>query len=105
MLYVQYGCGFSAPKEWVNFDASPSPGIQKIPLIGKLLEKGLKTTFPSNVYYGDIIRGLPVKDNSCDGLYCSHVLEHLSLQDFRKALKNSYKMLRGGGISGVWFRI
>jgi hypothetical protein len=98
MLYVQYGCGLSAPKEWENFDASPSLLIQKIPVIGKLLEKKLDIIFSSNVHYGNIITGLPVKDNSCNGVYCSHVLEHLSLQDFRMALKNTYKMLKSGGI-------
>jgi SAM-dependent methyltransferase len=98
MLYVQYGCALSAPEEWENFDASPSLLIQRIPLIGKLVEKKLDIIFPPNVRYGNIIVGLPIKDNSCDGLYCSHVLEHLSLQDFRIALKNSYKILKPGGI-------
>ncbi len=96
--YIQYGCGLSAPKEWLNFDASPTLRIQKIPLIGWLLNRKLNVVFPSNVQYGNIISGLPVKDNSCDGLYCSHVLEHLSLQDFRIVLRNSYKILKPGGI-------
>jgi hypothetical protein len=98
MLYVQYGCGLSAPKEWRNFDASPSLRIQQIPLIGKLFKNKLNIIFASNVQYGNIVKGLPVKENSCDGLYCSHVLEHLSLQDFRRALYNSYSMIKQGGI-------
>ncbi|MCU0325514.1 MAG: methyltransferase domain-containing protein [Spirosomaceae bacterium] len=97
-IYVQYGCGLSAPKEWINFDVSPTLRIQKTPLIGDLLKSKLNTTFPSNVLYGDIIKGLPIADDSCDGLYCSHTLEHLSLDDFRTALRNSYKVLKKGGI-------
>lgn len=97
-LYVQYGCGLSAPKEWTNFDVSPTLRIQKIPLIGKLLKSQLNTTFPHNVLYGDIIKGLPIQANSCDGLYCSHTLEHLSLTDLRIALRNSYKILKKGGV-------
>lgn len=97
-LYVQYGCGLSAPTEWANFDVSPTLRIQKVPIIGALLRSRLNTTFPSNVRYGDIIRGLPVPDNSCRGVYCSHTLEHLSLEDFRKALQNTYRMLSDGGI-------
>lgn len=96
--YVQYGCGLSAPKEWTNFDVSPTLRIQKIPIIGSILKKKLNVVFPSNVLYGDIIKGLPIDDNSCDGLYCSHTLEHLSLQDFRKALMNSFKILKKGGV-------
>jgi hypothetical protein len=69
--YVQYGCGLSAPAEWINFDVSPTLRIQKIPILGGLLKGRLNTRFPDNVRYGDIIKGLPVADNSCDGLYCS----------------------------------
>lgn len=97
-IYVQYGCGLSAPKEWTNFDVSPTLRIQKTPLIGAILKSKLNTTFPRNVLYGDIIKGLPIHDNSCDGLYCSHTLEHLSLKDFRQSLINSYKILKKGGI-------
>lgn len=97
-LYVQYGCGLSAPKEWKNFDGSPTLRIQKIPIIGSVLKSKLNVTFPSNVLYGDIVKGLPVNENSCDGIYCSHILEHLSLQDFRQAIKNSFKILKKDGI-------
>lgn len=96
--YVQYGCGLSAPKEWTNFDISPTLRIQKAPIIGSLLKRQLNVNFPSNVLYGDIVKGLPVKVDSCDGLYCSHTLEHLSLNDFRKALINSFTILKTGGI-------
>lgn len=99
--YVQYGCGLCAPSEWENYDASPSLKIQKIPVIGKFLSSLLRkkgyAAFPDNVLFGDITKGLPVADNSCDAVYCSHTLEHLSLEDFRNALKNSYKALKSGG--------
>lgn len=95
--YVQYGCGLSAPQAWLNFDASPTLKIQKLPILGSLFKPRLNTIFPDNVKYGDIIKGLPVQDASCDGIYCSHVLEHLSLNDFSIALKNTYKILKEGG--------
>lgn len=97
--YVHYGCGLSAPTEWINFDVSPSLRIQRTPVIGSLLKNKLNVTFPENVKYGDIIKGLPgINENSCDGVYCSHVLEHLSLDDFRLALTNTYNILKPGGI-------
>ncbi|WP_420151683.1 class I SAM-dependent methyltransferase [Spirosoma sp.] len=99
-LYVQYGCGLSAPEEWINFDTSPTLRIQKIPILGTLLKKKLYCVFPNNVRVGDIISGLPIPPNSCQGVYSSHTLEHLSLNDFRKAIKNTYTMLLPGG----WFR-
>jgi hypothetical protein len=33
--YVQYGCGWSAPKEWVNYDASPTLKWERIPILGR----------------------------------------------------------------------
>ena len=35
---------------------------------------------------------------TADGVYASHVLEHLSLSDFRTALENTYRMLADGGV-------
>ena len=98
--YVHYGCGLTAPSEWINYDISPTLRIQKIPLIGKFILKRFHPVFfPDNVKYGDITKGLPgIKANSCDGVYCSHTLEHLSLQDCRIALKKTYEMLKPGGI-------
>jgi len=95
--YVQYGCGLSAPSEWRNFDASPTLRFERLPLIGRLYTKN-ESRFPDNVEYGDIVKGLPVSAESCRGVYCSHVLEHLSLDDFRVALRNTKAILRPGGI-------
>jgi hypothetical protein len=95
--YVQFGCGLSAPQGWLNFDASPSLLVSKIPFINKLLASKIPP-FPKNVKFGNIIKGLPVENSSCRGLYASHILEHLSLTDFRTALINSYNLLQPGGV-------
>lgn len=95
--YIQYGCGLSAPVEWINFDSSPTLRIQKIPILGLILSGISNANFPKNVLYGDIVKGLPLEDESCDGVYCSHVLEHLALDEFRTALLNTHKVLKPGG--------
>jgi predicted SAM-dependent methyltransferase len=97
MRYVQYGAGRDVPDEWINFDSSPTLRFEKIPLVGQLYTKNAKR-FPKGLRYGDIVKGLPIKDKSCDGVYCSHVLEHLSYNDCLKALAESYRILRPGGI-------
>jgi predicted SAM-dependent methyltransferase len=98
-VYVQYGCGASSPEEWLNFDASPTLRIQKNAILDLLTKKyQLYERFGKNVKYGDITKGLPLKPDSCDAIYCSHVLEHLSLTDFRKALCNTYHILKPGGV-------
>ena len=93
---VQYGCGWCAPEGWRNFDGSPTLRLERIPVIGKMYTKNAER-FPENSEYGDIVKGLPVGENSCDVVYCSHVLEHLALEDFRLALRNTHKMLKDGG--------
>lgn len=95
--YVQYGCGWSAPSGWLNFDASPTLRFERLPLIGQLYTKN-ETRFPANAKFGDIVKGLPIKPESCKGVYCSHVLEHLSLDDFRTALHNTLQILQHGGV-------
>src|SRR5260370_40482060 len=90
--YVHYGCLFCAPQTWLNFDASPTLRFERLPVIGRLYSKN-GDRFPSNVRYGDIVRGLPVREASCRGLYCSHVLEHLALNDCRRALRHSFSYL------------
>jgi hypothetical protein len=94
--YVQYGCGLSAPAQWRNFDASPTLRFERLPIVGRLYTKN-GCRFPSNVEYGDIVKGLPVPASSCRAVYCSHVLEHLALDDFRTALHNTMTLLRPGG--------
>lgn len=97
--YVQYGCGTCAPDAWENYDVSPTLRIQKIPVISLISRQLHSVDFPANVKYGNIVEGLPdIQKDSCDGVFCSHVLEHLTLEEFRQALKNSYDYLKPGGI-------
>jgi SAM-dependent methyltransferase len=98
-LYVQYGCGpFSAPTGWKNFDSSPTLKIQRIPVIGKLLKPVMHVSFHPDILPGDILKSLPgITENSCDGIYCSHVLEHLSYNDCKLAINNTFQLLKPGG--------
>jgi predicted SAM-dependent methyltransferase len=95
-LYVQFGCGLSAPEGWLNFDASSTLRFERSPLGFLYTRNGSR--FPRAVRYGDIVRGLPLTDRSCRGLYCSHVLEHLALQECDAALENSLRYLQPGGL-------
>ena len=95
-LYVQYGCGWSAPAGWINFDSSPTLRFERLPVIGRLHLKNA-ARFPENVRFGDIVRGLPVLDQACDGVYASHVLEHLARDEFELALKETFRILKPNG--------
>lgn len=95
-LYVHYGCGLCAPDGWCNFDASPRLRLEQL-----FIPRALRTAlgiFPANVKFGDIVSGLPVAEGSAQGVYCSHVLEHLPREDVPAALQNTLGMLKPGGL-------
>lgn len=95
-LYFQYGCGLSAPNGWLNYDSSPTLRLQRLPLVGPLFARSVR--FPDAVQYGDVVAGLPLADNSADGAYCSHVLEHLALEDLRGALRETLRVLKPNAV-------
>ena len=64
--------------------------------MGRIYSKN-RQRFPGYVRYGDIVKGLPVALSSCKGIYCSHVLEHLSLVDVDLALRHTFQYLKSGG--------
>jgi SAM-dependent methyltransferase len=97
-LYVQYGCGRSCPDSWLNFDVSPRLRLESLPVAGQVFGMTGQKLFPKNVRYGDIVKGLPVGPMTASGVYCSHVLEHLDRESVSKALRNTYAILRPGGI-------
>lgn len=99
-LYVQYGSGFSPGSGWRNFDASPTLRIERLPIVGSVLGSisGNPQTFPSSVEYGDICKGLPIADGTVRGVYASHVLNMLSYDEFRDAIKNTFRMLSSRGL-------
>src|ERR1700693_1069972 len=79
--YVQYGCGWSAPQEWTNFDASLTLKWERLPVLGRSYTKNARR-FPPNVKPGDIVKGLPIPEESCQCVYVSPVLDHLALGGF-----------------------
>lgn len=95
--YVQYGSGAWGPDGWTHFDCSPTLQLQRLPLVGPLIRARCETKFNGDIRYGNIVRGLPVPDRSAKVVYCSHILEHLSLADLRVALRHTHRILQPGG--------
>jgi SAM-dependent methyltransferase len=96
--YVQFGCGLCAPVDWLNFDAGPAFWMQKnLPFLKPMFAKRGYPDYPRNIVFADVVKGLPLAPDSVKAIYCSHVLEHLSLDDFRTAIRNVYRYLKPGG--------
>lgn len=98
MTKINFGCGLSVAVGWTNYDASPTLRAQRLPVIGELGKVLVKPRFPDSVRFGDIVRGLPEPSSTADIVYCSHVLEHLSLKDLRLALSEVLRVMRPGAI-------
>lgn len=96
-LNVQYGAGWDAAPGWINFDSSPSLWLERLPVVGPFIRVN-STRFPAGVQFGDITRGLPLPAGSAKAVYASHVLEHLSYDDARKAVRNTLALLKPGGV-------
>lgn len=96
--FIQFGCGLSCPPGWRNYDSSVRLRLQMIPLLGRCVPAGPFGRFPRGVMYGDIVTGLPVPNGSAALLYCSHVLEHLALDELRMAIPNCFRLLANGGV-------
>ncbi len=74
--YVNIGCGTKYVPGMVNID-------------GNLFRK-------KDIWL-DVTLGLPFRDNSVGGVYSSHLLEHLSVQEVRRLLTECYRALKPGG--------
>jgi SAM-dependent methyltransferase len=96
--YVQYGCGLCSPDGWLNFDASPRLRMERAIVLRPFVRATVGLLFPANVRVGDIVEGLPVSDGSAAGVYCSHILEHVPRDDLPVALRNTFRILRRGGL-------
>ncbi|NEO32994.1 MAG: methyltransferase domain-containing protein [Symploca sp. SIO3C6] len=98
-ICLNIGSGLVSPDGWKNIDNSPTLKISKIPLIGQLLISVVGgPPWPKSVNNGDIVKGLKISKGSCENIFASHVLEHLSLSDFHLAMSNIYSYLKPGGI-------
>lgn len=94
-LSVQFGCGLCSPESWINFDASPTMLLSRVPGLSRLLHL---PPWSRQVRYGNIITGLPLQPASCARVYSDQVLEHLNLENFRKALRQVFRLLVPGGV-------
>lgn len=108
MHRINIGCGQTPTAGWRNFDNSFSLRLATRPVLATLLNKlGLLQTAQqrfiafaraNRIEYGDATRRLPLAPDSCEVIYCSHMLEHLDRAGASRFLKESYRVLAPNGI-------
>lgn len=78
-LLLHLGCGFVHKSGWTNID-----------LVGSSAD-----------IFWDLLAPLPFPDDSADGVYHEHVLEHFGLEAGLKVLANCFRVLKPAGILRV----
>ena len=74
---LNIGCGETVHPEWVNIDVVASvPGVLAY----------------------DVRRGLPYADCTFDACYCSHMLEHVTKDQAKVIVEDTYRILKEGGV-------
>ena len=110
-IKINLGCGLAVCKGWINIDGSPNALIATWP---KALHRLCYRLTGANRYYSeseycrllgdhhfmhhDLAYGIPLHDQSVDYVYSSHFLEHLYKGDAERLIRESYRVLRHGGI-------
>jgi len=111
---INVGSGAQVSAGWINIDVGISYFFSKSPtfILKKLYNFSGYKHLLSREQYCDILRnhtlihhdvgfGIPFSDDSVDYLYASHFLEHLFIKDAKKFLRESYRVLKKGGILRV----
>ena len=105
---VNIGCGRSPTQGWLNFDNSPAIKLANSPiryLISKKLGllniqqiENIDWNKRNKILFADATKRIPLKNSSCEYIYSSHMLEHLSQEDASFFLKESFRILENGGV-------
>jgi predicted SAM-dependent methyltransferase len=114
IVKLNLGCGLSVASGWVNIDASlnalfagwPAPVLRFL-----YRGSGAKHWYSEEQYvailqkhiflHHDLEYGIPFADESIDFIYTSHWLEHLFLDTAERLLRETYRVLKFGGILRV----
>ena len=103
MIKLNLGCGSVRPVGWVNTDSSLNANLQRIPIIGKSVAKFFNpvTYESSNFKYMNLNKKWKYNSNTVDIVYASHLFEHLTQKSADLFLKESFRVLKPGGVMRI----
>ena len=110
-MKLHLGCFNQPVSGWHNTDITPHIFLSKIPFAGRLLkltgkipgyryQDYLEGVF-KNVHYLDVAKKFPFADGSVSAVFSSHIIEHLTRAVALHMLKETYRVLRPGGVCRV----
>jgi predicted SAM-dependent methyltransferase len=102
---LHLGCGLDTPEGWIHVDGSWNAWLAKYPNLRKvlkafnLLPADLKDiSWNPGILIHDVRKPLPFRDNSCNSIYASHLLEHLYLEEAKFLLRECFRVLLPAGV-------
>lgn len=102
-MRLNLGSGPVAAPGWTCIDRSPSITLDRVPGLKRALRRtGVINAQQAIRWDPSIVRAdirrLPYPDHSIDAIYSSHALEHIYLNEARRVLAESKRVLQPGGI-------
>lgn len=111
---VNLGCGLAVAPGWVNIDGSLNALVASMPVACHKIAyrfTGAARYYARDNYldllgsgawvHHDLKYGIPLRDGSADFVYSSHFLEHMSRTDATHLLRESFRVLKPGGVVRV----
>ena len=100
VIKLNLGCGYQYPQGWINVDYSLGARFSRLPFF-RLINKKLhlfRMEWDDNIFIHDLTKPFPWDDASVDVVYSSHTLEHMAREQGAEFLRQSYRVLKPGGI-------
>jgi len=97
-MKLNLGCGGVAPPDWINVDYAIGARLRKIPVIGPISRRFLRCDWNPSIVLHDLRTRFPWADASVDYVYSSHSLEHLTRASGEGFMRETFRVLRAGGI-------
>jgi predicted SAM-dependent methyltransferase len=107
-LRVNIGCGMSPTKGWLNYDNSTSIKLgefywlayacRKLRIVSEPQLGYIKYCRNNNIIFANATKRIPLKDDSVNAVYSSHMLEHLSRRDSQSFFKEVLRILEPKGV-------
>lgn len=82
-IKLNIGCGTDYKKGWINIDNNSDNNIEKLDL------------------NWDMRYPLPFPENSVDYIFNEHFIEHLTVEEGQKAIKDLMRVLKPGGVMRI----
>ena len=110
-IRVNFGCGMTPTEGWVNYDNSFAIKLanssflyllaKSLRILNKAQIENVEWNKKHKIHFADATKKIPLRDNSVECLYTSHMLEHISREGVVFFLNEVIRFLKVDGVLRV----